>query len=244
MPNDRASDEIDLKSETLKDDKSNASEESAGTEAETRKLKIGEREYSADELATLVEKAESVSTIEKDQNISIKELYPDYVKKSQLLKGYEQKQKEEVLPVGGTPGPEDAAEKRAVDTLRSKYGFFSKEDKESFKQELIEEVKTNQLLEDLEDVKKDFPGVDKREVLDFMQATRVSDPFVAAEKLANYKKMNQEKSQPKAVFTERSGSSGVHTPKGKDIPSLEKTADMSEYIREELEQSRRSPLEE
>src|SRR3972149_9108791 len=74
--------ELGLNASSANDDKAADKAEAKSTD----KIKIGDQEYDTEELNKLVEKGKFAETIEKDQNLDLKELYPDYTRKSQLLK--------------------------------------------------------------------------------------------------------------------------------------------------------------
>ncbi len=222
-------------------EKPDVSKEEAGTDASTGTIKVGDRELSHDEIVKLVEKAERVNQIEEKQNIDVDKLYGDYVRKSQLLKDYEKRVEGVNLAVGGkgATSPEEESERLAVEELRKKYNFLTADDREVIKKEIKADLQAESILGDLKEIEKDYPGLKRDEVLDFMTATKNSDPFTAAEKLDAYKKAanGELPKAKKPVFTEKSGSAGVHVPKGKDIPSLNKTQELSDFIKEELEAS-------
>lgn len=126
--------ELETSSET--DDESAKSAEEAKP---STKVKVGENEFEPDELAKLVAKGKLAGDIEREQNIDIKELYPDYTRKSQLLKNPEklkdylssqlgeaskQQGKDEPSNDGGAIPDEVRSE---IEKAR-KLGFLTKED--------------------------------------------------------------------------------------------------------------------
>lgn len=64
-------------------------------EEKTTTVKVGEKEYSQDELSQLVGLGETARDYETKWNRPISQFYPDYTQKSQKLADYERKQTEE-----------------------------------------------------------------------------------------------------------------------------------------------------
>ncbi len=205
-------------------------------------VKVGEREFTPDELAKLVEKAERVASIEKEQNVDIEQLYPDYTRKSQLLNdpvklgGYISEK------FGGTKvlTPEEDSRQKAIKEAREMYGIVTKEDLDTFKQSLKEEIKREAEVDDLLSVAGEIEkekGINKKDLFDFMSATRETNPQVAADKIAEYRKVNlgPVPVKPAPTFTERSGSSGTHIPQEKKLPSLNDHDAMSQVIEDMLQ---------
>lgn len=102
------------------------------------KVKVGDNEFDPDELAKLVAKGKLAADIEREQNIDIKELYPDYTRKSQLLKNpeklknYLSSQVDETFTQHGKGDPNDGGEipdevKTEIAKAR-KLGFLTQED--------------------------------------------------------------------------------------------------------------------
>lgn len=100
----------------------------------TAKIKVGDKEYDADELDNLVRKGLVAKQVEEEQNIDISKLQPEFTKRSQLLKNPEAL-REYVKDLGydlvkpEVPmTEEEKAAKEAVTQARLKYGFLTKED--------------------------------------------------------------------------------------------------------------------
>src|SRR3990167_5392269 len=68
-------------------------EDDKKSEEET-KVKVGEKEYSQEELNSLVNLGETAKEYETKWNRKISEFYPDYTQKSQRLSDYEKKEAE------------------------------------------------------------------------------------------------------------------------------------------------------
>jgi hypothetical protein len=92
MPDTIAKDKLeDALTEELETSSEKADEvaEPTGEAKLPAKVKVGDQDFDPDELAKLVAKGKQAADIEREQNIDIKELYPDYTRKSQLLKNPE-----------------------------------------------------------------------------------------------------------------------------------------------------------
>lgn len=226
--------------EESKETEAEASKGSGEGETQTEtKLKIGEEEMSPEEAAKLISKARQIESIEKEQNVDIAKLYPDYTKKSQLLKDPVQLGAYIAKEFGEdrVPTPETQLMGQAVKEAKEKYGIVFKDDLESFKQSFREELEVDQLMADVNDIEKEN-GIDHKELLDFMKVTKNTDPYDAAEKYAKYQKISSgvEQVPAKPTFTEKSGSSGTHVPQEKKLPSIDDTTAMRTVIAEMMEQ--------
>lgn len=235
---DDVKDVLEESQEETSTEESEAVEEQAEGEAQAeQKIKVGDEELSSDELSRLIGKAREVEGIEKEQNIDIKQLYPDYTKKSQLLS--------DPVKLGGyiaekfgtekVQTPESQLREQAVKEAREVYGIVTKEDLEIFKKSFKEELEVDYLLQDAEAIEKEH-GVSKTDLLDFMKVAKIADPYQAAEKIVEYRKIqagtNNEPTKP--TFTEKSGSSGTHVPKGKKVPSLNDTEGIRSLVTDML----------
>lgn len=170
------------------------------------KVKIGETEYDPEELAKLVEKGKFADTIEKEQNLDLKELYPDYTRKSQLLKNQD-KLRTYLTEQFGEPTKEVDVKtdpqkveisdevKAEIDKAR-KVGFITKDDVDAIVQKAVEaatrqskaEIRLEDRLTELEDKyngaeDSPLPNIkfDKNKVLEyiienFQGAKKVPDP--------------------------------------------------------------------
>lgn len=194
--------ELGLETSSSKDDK--AAEKEAEAKP-TNKVKIGEVEYEPEELAKLVEKGKFADTIEKEQNLDLKELYPDYTRKSQLLKNQDKLRAYLTEQFGETfKSDEDADTKKVeiTDEVKAeiekarKVGFITKDDVDAIVQKAVlaatrqskAEIRLEDRLSELEDKyngaeDSPLPNVkfDKAKVLDyiienFTGAKKVPDP--------------------------------------------------------------------
>ena len=84
-----------LKEEKMDDKKPKEGAQEAVKEAqEVEKVKVGEKEYSQEELSSVVGLGEKARDFETKWNRPIDQLYPDYTQKSQKLSDYEKREKE------------------------------------------------------------------------------------------------------------------------------------------------------
>jgi hypothetical protein len=219
-------------------DESETTKETAQGEAKVEKIKVGEEELTPDELSNLVKKARTVEGIEKEQNIDISQLYPDYTRKSQLLSdpvklgGYIA----EKFGTQNIPSSDDKLREQAVKEAREVYGIVTKPDLEEFKKSFKEELEVDRLLNDATDIEKES-GIPKADLLDYMKVTKTTDPYEAAEKIGEYRKIHagEQKTVTKPTFAEKSGSSGTHVPPGKKLPSMEDTEGIRAAITDMLQ---------
>ena len=195
--------ELNLETSSSKDDK--AAEKKAEAKP-TDKVKIGDKEYALDEVTKLVEKGKLAETIEKDQNLDLKELYPDYTRKSQLLKNQD-KLREYLTEQFGESTKEvdtksDAAKVEITDEVKAeiekarKIGFLTKEDVDAIVEKAVKaatiqskaEIRLEDRLTELSDKytgteESPLPNIkfDKNKVLEyiienFQGAKKVPDP--------------------------------------------------------------------
>jgi hypothetical protein len=167
-----------------------AQEEVQGQEEEVveevEKIKLGEEEYSQDELQTLVKLGKIGKEAEEKFNTSLDKVWPDYSRKSNQLKEYESeltelrklKEEKEALPQD---------EQQAIEEARKaakKLGIVLEDDlknqvvtKEDFRQFYIQERAAERLLEEADKLEKEINGKDgrpkfnKMEILEYMKDT-------------------------------------------------------------------------
>lgn len=213
-----------------------ADSEDKGETPSEEVYKIGEDEYSADELVALLEKGALAKRVEDEQKLDIGQLLPEFTRRSQLLKDkealrnyYRDSFKEEL----GKQADVSEEQKRIDADIEAarKLGFITKADLEEFrtavKQETKEEVEEARLSKEIDRAASAY-GVDRRELIEFMYGLRLEDPDYAAEKLGGYKKIISTKprsvapEKPEVLSTEKKGG-GLKVPKKeKPIPHPDK----------------------
>jgi hypothetical protein len=195
--------ELGLETSSSKDDK--AAEKKAEAKP-ADKVTIGGVEYDANEVTKLVEKGKLTESIEKEQNLDIKELLPDYTRKSQLLKNQD-KLRAYLTEQFGESSPEvkikeDATKVEITDEVKAeiekarKIGFLTKEDVDAIVSKAVEaatkqskaEIRLEDKLTELENkytgtAESPLPNIkfDKNKVLEyiienFQGAKKVPDP--------------------------------------------------------------------
>jgi len=245
---DKSPDETDITAEDLTEEaetelpKEESEEESEigegkGSEGETQepaKVKVGEEEIASDEVQRLIQKAREVESIEKEQNVNISQLYPDYTKKSQLLSDPVKLGAFIAEKYGSAklPTQEDEMRQKAVKEAREVYGIVTKEDLETFKESFMQELEVKNLQREVKEAGKEH-GVEPNDVLDLMKYAKIDDPYEAAKKIARFQAIAKEQPEkPKPTFTEKAGSSGTHVPTGKKMPSIDDTEGISSVIKD------------
>jgi len=156
------------------------------------KVKIGEKEYSQDELSGLVGLGEKAKELEDKWNTKIDRLYPEYTKKSQKLSEYEDKMKafeeekskseQEQLTKKSTEGelsPEEQA--KLIKQELGKYGVVTKDD--IFKY-IADFNQGQQLINDIDKIAEEAkadgkPNVTRQELVDYMDENGVKNPNAA-----------------------------------------------------------------
>jgi hypothetical protein len=156
-------------------------------EQEPEKIKLGEKEYSQDELSKLVGLGEVASELETKWNTKIDRLYPEFTKKSQQLseyeakvKGFEEsKQKEIETKPQEQLSPEEQSQ--LIKQELKKYGVVTTED---FNKLTADFMAGKEILSDidslLEEAKSDGkPVTTQQELLNYMSENGVRNPNAA-----------------------------------------------------------------
>lgn len=160
MPNKKADDALvkDLKEELETSSESGDKQaEDSGEASVLTKVKVGEDEIESDELAKLVAKGKKALEIEKEQNIDISELYPDYTRKSQLLKDPEKLKEHLSSQLGvaleqqsqskSNDGVEIPDEVKTEIAKARKLGFLTKEDVDTIVEQAVQKATARSVAE-------------------------------------------------------------------------------------------------
>lgn len=234
------------------------------------KVRVGDQDFDPNELADLVAKGKLAQEIETKQNVDLKELYPEYTRKSQLLKDpeklkdYLSSQFGEASTQHAGKTPKDDGEETALPAevqkeiaQARKLGFIHKDDVEDIVKRAVSAASTTTKAElklegRLTELEKLYDGsdtapvkikFDKNKVLDYMvenfsEARRVPDPedIFKLLNLAEFKKTDAKTKEPTPTppVTEKAGSTGTRTPKGRDVPSFKDEESMRKYLEEEF----------
>ena len=150
---------------------------------EPEKIKLGEKEYTQDELSKLVGLGETANELETKWNTKIDRLYPEYTKATQdkkeleaKLKEYEEKQVESKVQSGAELTPEELAKQTRAE-LR-KVGGITTEDVNDY---IYRALEARDLKEDIEAVVETNKAAGKPEtdfegLVGYMQTSGVRNP--------------------------------------------------------------------
>lgn len=215
-------------------------------ESNIEKIKLGDREYTQDELTELVGLGEKTREIESSMNTKIDRVYPEYTKSQQRLKEYENKLRE--IEEAKSRAPElnedsirqarEAAKKIGIVTEDAFTDFMGKH----FRNFFIQERAAEKLVEECQDLEGKYNGNDglpkfkTEKVLEWMKENGSRNPEQAY-KMMNEKEIDDWKarklaeSKRQGLVTETSGEAG-----GKIPPKVSVNRDnIEELMREALE---------
>lgn len=172
-------------------------EEETEDETGTSKVKIGESEYTMDELSALVADGQFKRDIETKQNTKIDRVLPEYTRLTQEQKEWKNERDDYVRLKAErdnanrktdefSPEQIDAARKQARDVL----GLFTKEDVEKyvtdqFPKYYVQQRSADKVLEKMETLQTEINGSDGRpkfdidDILAHSKETGIRDPFKA-----------------------------------------------------------------
>ncbi len=212
------------------------------------KIKLGEKEYSQEELQTLVGLGESAKSLETQWNTKIDKLMPEFTKKTQRLAEIEpeweqfKKAKEEAenKPQPGAPTPEEKeqARKALVDLLGGEVVR-----KDEFDQIYAQRRAAERLLDDIDVVIGDAkelgkPETSKEALLTHMQETGIRNPEKAykdlfEEQLEKWKADQLTKAKPSGLFTQTASSAGSKQPEPLKVTKDNLASMLSEVVSRE-----------
>lgn len=152
------------------------------------KIKVGEKEYTQDELSQLVGLGEIGRELETKWNTKIDKVYPDYTRSQQEKKDYETKLKEaqdKISELQAKNGTGDAFTDEDIQKAKEaarKVGILTNDD---FRQFYAQERAAERLLEDVKSHESKIDGSDGRpafkaqEILEYMKDTGLTNPELA-----------------------------------------------------------------
>lgn len=186
-------------------------------------VKIGEKEYTQEQLTHLVGLGELGDEMETKWNTKIDSLFPAYSKSQNELKELKEKLETPAKVPDLSTLPQDQVGE--VKNLLKSFGFVTKEDAEEISLSQSKRQRdTEKLLEEVDGFEKEIDGSDGRPafkkvpVLEYMRDEGVKNPMTA------YKLMNEESlnawtektllssKKPGMVTTETAGGTGTRTP--------------------------------
>jgi len=164
-------------------------EDGAEAPQEPSKIKVGEREYTQDELSSLVGLGETAREIETKQNTKLDRVFPEFTKSRQELKDLkgeleelrstQERFKQAVTGETEAPDPE-ALKAQAIEQAKA-LGLLTADEARTIARE---ERQAERILEEIENLNADAaetgkPKVDGRELLEYMQEEGLRSPSVA-----------------------------------------------------------------
>lgn len=201
-------------------------EEEKEEEQEVQKIKLGDKEFTEDELKSYVDKGNKVDEYEKKYNTSFDKAWSAYGRTTQenselktKLTDLESKINQPVIPTNADMDP--VVKAQAIEAAK-KLGLVTKEDlssvpnKEVFKEWYQEQRQAEKLLDEMESLEGKINGSDGRpafktdEVLSYMQSNGVSNPMAAykimhEESLDKWKESKLKESRGRGFVTETQG---------------------------------------
>lgn len=161
---------------------------------ETDKVKVGDKEYTQEELSQLVGLGEIGRELETKWNTKIDKIYPEYTKTQQNYKDLETKAKEyeaklKEIEAKKQDLPEDQVIAQAREAAK-KVGLLTNDDfnpllEKSFRQFYVQERAAERLLEEVKGFEGKIDGKDGRpafvakDILEYMQENSISNPETA-----------------------------------------------------------------
>lgn len=234
------SDFFDKKDDLEKKTAESMDQQPVQTEAE--KVKVGDREYSQEELSRLVGLGSTAQELESKWNTKIDSLMPSYTKATQQLKDYEEQlealKKEQETKRSATP--DEMAEARKL--LKEQFGVMTKDEFETaFRSRYEVEKAAEKLNSELDKLAKDVDGTDGRppfkqeDVLRFMAENNLKDPSMAykikfEKELDAWKEKQIQSVKKPGLITEKTAGAGNKQPS----PVVPTRANLVELLKEAL----------
>ena len=191
---------------------------------EPEKIKLGEKEYTTEELDKLVGLGEQAVELESKWDTKLDRLMPEYSKSRAELKGLKEQaeaQAKETIEKKEAQGEEITDEQRAeiVKNEAKKYGLLTKED---FESEYANRRAGEKLLDATEGiinkaVSEGKPKTNVEELLTYMSETGIRDPQTAYEVMYKKELLEIERKalaelKPSGLYTESVSTAGSKEP--------------------------------
>jgi len=223
-------------------------EETTEKTKEPEKIKIGEKEYTQEDLAGLVEMGELGREIETKQNTKLGRVFPEYTKTTQELKALKEEkvkweaERASLKTTSGQELNEEEIAKQAREQAK-KIGLALTEDIESkVIDTVMKTLEAKELVEDTKSYEKEIDGKDGRpvfeckEILEYMEETGIKFPLKAykdkyEKELDAWKEEQIRKAKPKGLVTEETGGGGLKEP----LPTKIDKSNFESTVREALE---------
>ena len=209
-------------------------EEEVEDETGISKVKIGEVEYTMDELSGLVADGQFKRDIEARQNTKIDRVLPEYTKLTQAQKDWEAERneyltlKQEKENANRTPDQFTPAQIEQARKEAKMLGLFTKEDVEeyvsqNFPKYYVQQRSADKMLEKMEQFQTEINGSDGRpkfdmdEVLGHIKETGIKDPLKAYKdlheaELDKWKEARLLSGKREGLRTETGSTAGGKTP--------------------------------
>jgi len=232
----------------MADTKDDFFEEEATEEvAEPEKIKLGEKEYSQDELNKLVGLGEKAAELEDKWNTKIDKLYPDYTKKSQELAEYKRREEEKAAEAekevqakvseGQQLSPDEQA--KMIKQELKKYGVVTADEIYQFvaNYDAAKELNTNigEIIDEAKEAGK--PTTTREELLDYMNESGIKNPEAAyklkfEDELKEWEKKQLDTLKRPGLVTEGSSSAGSKEP----MPVKVTKENLGELLKQAMEE--------
>lgn len=194
---------------------------------EPEKIKLGDKEYTQDELSQLVGVAQKVTDLENQYNTKLDKVWPAYGQSQNELKSVKEQMERLQNAANGNPDMDPESVKQALDQAR-KIGLVTKEDiseamKQNFREFYKAERETDRLVGDLEGLEKELDGTDGRPkfekiaVLEYMRENGLKNPMTAYKvmyesQLDSWKTQELTKAKGQGMYTTTQSNTGNKVP--------------------------------
>ncbi len=214
-------------------------------EAQPEKIKLGEKEYSQDELSQLVGLGESYREIETKYNTKLDRVWPEYSKSQNRVKELEAEM-EKIKQAQSAPKDLDENSIKEAKEAARKIGLVTDEQfadfmGKNFRQFYQQERAAERLLDDCKDFEGEYDGKDGRpafkteEILNYMNETGIKNPELAYK--TKYEPQLDSWKATELSKAKKPGLTTVTDTEGYKVPSNVKVTrdNLQDLIREQLE---------
>jgi len=215
---------------------------------EPGKIKVGDQEFTQDELSKLVGLGKVAVEAEEKYNRPISRFWPEYTKSQQKVTELEEELRKskatQVAPqTPETQLSEEQIQAKAIEQAE-KLGLVHKGNVQQFVSEVVEGYRLLDSVNDVIDEAKDAgkPKVSEQEMLDYMRETGIKNPKIAYEikfkdALVKWGERQLQKVRPDAITTQGASTAGAKQPPQPSSPTKE---DLAERVREHFSKARGS----
>ena len=218
-------------------------EQPEGQEELSDKVKVGEDEYSQDELQEMVGLGKVASELEGKWNTKIDRLFPEYTKLSQEKKAWLEEKEELTKPAPVIEEKVEEDEVQQAVTKLKELGFVSRDDiDKEVSGKVLSVLSAKELLADTDSLvkkqaKQGNPKLSSEELLGYMEETGIKDPGFAYRmkfetELDDIKEKKLKGIKPKGLVTEEAGG-GEKVPQAKPLTRHNITEALTEVLNRE-----------